>query len=66
MDMDSLTQTVMRTGTVSRPPGKWTVAPTSNTDTPMPDINNPVMDPDEAVLKTSRNILDIEEPKFYR
>jgi hypothetical protein len=32
----------------------------------MPDFNNPVMDPDEEVLNTSRNILDDEEPKFYR
>jgi hypothetical protein len=56
----------MRTGRVSRPPGEWWVAPTTNTDTPMPDFNNPVMDRDEAVLNTSRNILDDEEPKFYR
>jgi hypothetical protein len=32
----------------------------------MPDFNNPVMDPDEDLLNTSRNILDDEEPKFYR
>jgi hypothetical protein len=46
----------------------WLVvgAPTTNTDTHMPDFNNPVMDPDEEGLNTSRNILDDEEPKFYR
>jgi hypothetical protein len=32
----------------------------------MPDFNNPVMDPDEEVLNTSRNNLDDEEPTFYR
>jgi hypothetical protein len=31
----------------------------------MPDFINPVMDPDDEVLSTSRNILDDEEPKFY-
>jgi hypothetical protein len=66
MDIDSPAQTVMRTGRVSRPPGEWWVAPTTNTDTPMLDFNNPVMDPDEEVLNTSRNILVDEEPKFYR
>jgi hypothetical protein len=30
----------------------------------MPDFNNPVIDPDEEVLNTSRNILDDEEAKF--
>jgi hypothetical protein len=66
MDIDSPAQTVTRTGRFSRPPGEWWVAPTTNTDTPMPDFNNPVMDPDEEVLNKSRNILDDEEPKFYR
>jgi hypothetical protein len=47
MDIDSPAQTVTRSGRVSRPPGKWLVTPTTNTDTPMPDFNNPVMDPDE-------------------
>jgi hypothetical protein len=56
----------MHTGRVSRPPGEWWVAPTNNTNTPMPDFNNPVMDPDKVVLNTSRNILDDEEPKFDR
>jgi hypothetical protein len=66
MDIDSQAQTVMRTGRVSRPPGEWWVAPTTNTDTPIPDFNNPVMDPEEEVINTSRNIFDDEEPKFYR
>jgi hypothetical protein len=66
IDIDSPAQTVMYTGRGSRPPGKWWVAPITNTDTPMPDFNNPVMDPNEEVLNTSRNILDNEEPKFHR
>jgi hypothetical protein len=32
----------------------------------MPDFNNPLMDPDEEVLNTSQNILDDQEPEFYR
>jgi hypothetical protein len=32
----------------------------------MPDVNNPVMDPAEEVLKTSQNIIEDEKPKFYR
>jgi hypothetical protein len=52
-DMDSPAQTVPRTGRVSRPPGEWWVAPSTNTTAPMPDFNNPVMDPDEEVLNTS-------------
>jgi hypothetical protein len=32
----------------------------------MPDFNNPVMYLNEEVLNTSRNILDDEQPKFYR
>jgi hypothetical protein len=32
----------------------------------MPDFNNLVMDPDEEVRNTSRNILHYEEPKSYR
>jgi hypothetical protein len=66
MDIDSPAQTVTHTGRVSRPPGEWWVAPISNTNTPMPDFNNPIMDPDEEVLNTSRNILDDEEPTFLR
>jgi hypothetical protein len=66
IDIDSPAQTVTCIGRVSRPPGEWWVTPTTNTDTPMPDFNNPVMDPDEEVLNTSRNILDDEEPNFYR
>jgi hypothetical protein len=56
MDIDSPAHTVTRTGRVSSPPGEWCVAPTTNTDTWMPDFNNPVMDPDAEVLNTSRNI----------
>jgi hypothetical protein len=32
----------------------------------MRDLNNPIMDPGEEVCNISRNILDDEEPKFYR
>jgi hypothetical protein len=56
----------MHTGRGSRPPGEWWVAPTTNTDTPMPNFNNQEMDPDKEVLNTSRNTLDDEKPKFYR
>jgi hypothetical protein len=65
MDIDSPAQTVMRTGRVFRPPGEWWVALSTNTDTSMPDLNNPVIDPDEEVPNTSRNRFDDEEPKFY-
>jgi hypothetical protein len=66
IDIDSPVQTVTLTGRVSRPSGEWWVAPTTNTDTPKPDFNNLVIDLDEEVLNTSRNILDDEELKFYR
>jgi transposase InsO family protein len=66
MDIDSPAHTVTRTGRVSRPPGEWWVAPTTNTDTPMPDFNNLVMEPHKEVLNTSRNILDHEKLQFYR
>jgi hypothetical protein len=66
MDIDSLAQTVMGTVGDSRHAGEWWIAPTTNTDTPMPDFNNLVMYPDEEVLNTSQNILDDKEPKFYR
>jgi hypothetical protein len=66
MDIDSSPRTVMHTRRVSCPSGEWWVAPTTNTDTPMPDFNNPGMDPDEKVLNTRRNILNDEELKFYR
>jgi hypothetical protein len=66
MAIDSLEQTVIHTGTVSRPSSEWRVAPTTNTDTSMPDINNLVMDPDKEVLNTSQNIMDDKEIKFYR
>jgi hypothetical protein len=65
MDIYSPGYTVTRTERVSHPPGECWVAPTNNTDTPMHDFNNPVMDPDEDVLNTRPNILDDEEPKFY-
>jgi hypothetical protein len=42
------------------------VTPTINNDTPLPDFNNLVMDPDKQVPNTSQNILPDEEPKFYR
>jgi hypothetical protein len=66
MDIDCLAHTLTRTGRFSRLPGESWVAPTTNTDTHMSDFNNPVKDPDEEVLNTSRNILDNEKPKFYR
>jgi hypothetical protein len=66
LDIDSPAQTVTHPGRVSRPPSEWWAAPPTNTDTPMPTFNNPVMDPDEEVLNTSRNILDDKEPKFSR
>jgi hypothetical protein len=65
MDIDGSAHTVSHTGRLSYPPSEWWVAPTSNTDTPIPDSHNPVMDPDDKVLITSRNILDDEEPKLY-
>jgi hypothetical protein len=66
MDIDSPAQTVTHTGRASYSPGDWWVASNTNTHTPMPNFNNPVMDPDEVVLNTSQNIVDDEEPKFYR
>jgi hypothetical protein len=65
MNIDSPIQSVMHNGRVSCPSGKWWIAPTTNTNTPMPNFNNLVMDRDEMVLKTSPNILDKKEPKFY-
>jgi hypothetical protein len=66
IDIDSLVQTVMCTTRVSRPPGKWWVAPTTNTDTPIPDFKNPVIDTDEDFLNISQNILDDEKLILYR
>jgi hypothetical protein len=66
MGLGSLAQTVMHTGIVSHTPGEMWVAPISNTETPIPNFNLPVIDPDKEVFNTSRNILDDEEPKFYR
>jgi hypothetical protein len=65
MDIDILAQTVKCTRRVSHTPGKWWVAPTTNTDTPMLDFNDPVTDPEEDVLNISQNILDDEETKLY-
>jgi hypothetical protein len=42
------------------------VAPTTNTDPPLPDFNKLVIEPDEEVLNSCRNILDVEESKCYR
>jgi hypothetical protein len=56
----------MCTEGVSRPPGAWLVTPTTNPDTPIPDINKAVIDPGEEVLNPSQTIIDDEEPKFYR
>jgi hypothetical protein len=56
----------MHTDRCSHPPGEWWVASYNNTDTPIPDFNYLYMDPDEGVLNTSPNILDDEEPQFYR
>jgi hypothetical protein len=66
MVIDSLAQTITRKGRVSPPSSEWWVALTSNTDTPMPDFNNLVMDPDEVVRNTSSQILIKEKPTFYR
>jgi hypothetical protein len=66
MNIDSPAHTVMRTRRVSRSPDERWVAPTTNTDPPIPDFNNPVIDPDEEVHNTSRYILDDVEPKYYR
>jgi hypothetical protein len=66
MDIDTLVQTITRIGRVSRAPGEWWVAQTTNTDTPMPSFNIPVIDLDKEVLNTSRNILADEEPNFSR
>jgi hypothetical protein len=62
MIINSPGQTVMRIGRVSRPLNVWWVAPTTNTDTLMPNFNTPVMDPDKEAFNTSQNILDDEEP----
>jgi hypothetical protein len=66
MDIDSPVQSLMPTGKLSCPPGKWCIPPTTNNDTPMPDFNHLVMDPDEEIVNTCRDILDDEKPKFYR
>jgi hypothetical protein len=56
----------MYTQRVSHPSGEWDVGLTTNTDTLMPNFNDPVMNPDDEGLNIIRNILDNEEPKFDR
>jgi hypothetical protein len=65
MDIDSPAQTVTYIGRVPRPSGRWWAAATTNTDTPMPDFNNSVMDHDEDVVNISRNFIDHEEQKLF-
>jgi hypothetical protein len=66
MDIDSRPQTETHTERVVRPPTEWSVVAPTPTETLIHDFNNPVMDPDEKILNTSSNILDDEEPKYYR
>jgi hypothetical protein len=60
-----LSRHALLTGRVSHLTSEWCVDLTTNTDTTMLYFNNPVIDSDEEVLNTSRNIVDDEEPKFY-
>jgi hypothetical protein len=53
-------------GRISHSPSEEWVALSTNTDTPMPDFNKPVIDPDKEVLNTSQHILDHEDRKCYR
>jgi hypothetical protein len=64
IDINSLVQTIPQTEWDSRPASELRVASTTNTDTPIPDFNNLVIDPDDKVLNTSQNILNNEEPKL--
>jgi hypothetical protein len=64
MDIDSPPDTVKRTGRVSRHPCESWLVLTTNTDTPMSNFNNPVMDPDEEVLNTGQTLLEDGEPKL--
>jgi hypothetical protein len=66
MDIDSVAKTLTCTERVSHPCSKWWVTTTNNTNTTIPDFDNPGMDPGEEVLKRSQNILDNEEAQFYR
>jgi hypothetical protein len=66
IDIDSLAHTVRYKEKVLCAPGEWWVAPTTNTNTPMPDFNNQVMDPNEEVLNIPGYILDGIEPKYNR
>jgi hypothetical protein len=61
LDIDNPAPTVTHMGSVSQPIGEWWLTPTSNSNIPMPDLNNLVIDPDEQVLNTSRNNFDDEE-----
>jgi hypothetical protein len=61
VDIDSLAPTVTHMGSGSPPLGEWWLTPTGNSNIPMPDLNNLVIDPDEQVLNTSRNNFDDEE-----
>jgi hypothetical protein len=66
MDIDSPVQTLIWIESISgNPDGLW-VAPTTNTDTAIPDFNNMVMDPAIEVLSSNQNNLDDEEPKYCR
>jgi hypothetical protein len=66
IDMHNVLRTISRTLRLSHLPGDWWVYATTNTNTPIPNLSNPVMDPDEEVQNISRNIINTEEPKFYR
>jgi hypothetical protein len=64
IDINCLPQTVTHAGRVSCPTGKWWIAPTPNTDTPIRDLTYQVNNYDKAVLNISRNMLDNEEPQL--
>jgi hypothetical protein len=66
MNIDSSAHIISHTERVSYPPGEWWGASTTYADTPMPDFNNPVRDPDDEVPSSGRIVIDDEEPKFYR
>jgi hypothetical protein len=65
IDIDSPVQTMTYTGRVSPPSTESWVISMTNTDTPMPNFNNLVMNPDTEVLNINQNIFDLEEQKFY-
>jgi hypothetical protein len=66
MDIANKPQTIKHIERASHTPGEWGVASTTDTDTPIHDFNNPLLDPDNEVLSTSPNILEYAESKFYR